>query len=179
MQNPINILIEEHKLITRFLSALEVKVKEMETENRLDEQFIDIITDFFGSFIDRSHHGKEEDIFFKILAQKELDAEMKEIIIKLENEHEMVRKYISQIIKSKSAYLNGDLNALKTIILDLNAFLKLYPQHIKIENDYFFENGIKYLSVAEQEEMQNKFNTLHPPAILQKYIALVDNLEAK
>lgn len=179
MQNPINILIEEHKLITRFLSILELKVKKMEQENQLDEQFINIITDFLGSFVDRSHHGKEEDIFFKELKQKELAGEMKEMMIKLENEHEMVRKFIAQIIESKSNYLSGDLKALKSIILDLNAFLKLYPQHIKLENDYFFEIGVKYLSPAEQEKMVNKFNTLHPPVVFQKFKAMVENLEAK
>ena len=77
---PVEILINEHRLIERF-----VKLVKNETENIIETQkvnpnFIVIAVDFFKTYADRYHHGKEEGILFQGLSQKKLSGGDKKIM---------------------------------------------------------------------------------------------------
>jgi hemerythrin-like domain-containing protein len=64
-------LMIEHRLIERMITLINQKLNQIETTNQVDPLFIDTIVDFIKIYADRTHHGKEEDILFRKLSDKE------------------------------------------------------------------------------------------------------------
>ncbi len=62
------LLMIEHRLIEKMLLLAETKIGKMD-EDTFDPVFFDQIVDFIRFYADRTHHGKEEGILFKKLAQ--------------------------------------------------------------------------------------------------------------
>lgn len=84
---PIGPLMREHRLIERMVNILNLKLIEMQKSHKVDIDFVHIAIDFFRVYADRTHHGKEEDILFKELAQKPLAVKDKETMNQLIQEH--------------------------------------------------------------------------------------------
>ncbi len=69
---PVGPLMIEHRLIDRMLALLSREHRcIVETEN-IDYEFLDISINFLKTYLDKFHHGKEEDILFRELAEKPL-----------------------------------------------------------------------------------------------------------
>ena len=62
---PMKILVDEHKWIKRFLTAVPTLVDQFNIYSEHDREIILIGVDFIRSFADKFHHAKEEDILFK------------------------------------------------------------------------------------------------------------------
>ena len=66
---PVGPLMMEHRLIDRMLALLAREHRSIiETEN-IDYEFLDVSIYFLKTYVDKFHHGKEEDILFKELAE--------------------------------------------------------------------------------------------------------------
>ena len=62
---PIGPLMWEHRLIERMVKLLKKELIKIKEIDKVDTNFILIVVDFFRTYADRTHHGKEEDILFK------------------------------------------------------------------------------------------------------------------
>lgn len=62
----------EHRLIERMLSVIRKILAEIESKHGVDPVFDDTAVDFIRVYADRTHHGKEEDILFRELNNKQL-----------------------------------------------------------------------------------------------------------
>ena len=65
-------LMIEHRLIERMLVIIQERLGEVEKTRKIDASFVDTAVDFVRSYADRTHHGKEEDIMFRVLNNKGL-----------------------------------------------------------------------------------------------------------
>ncbi len=74
---PIGPLMREHRLIERMVGALAGNLKITAETGRIDTNVTAVAVDFFRTYADRTHHGKEEDILFRDLAKKRLSPRMK------------------------------------------------------------------------------------------------------
>jgi hemerythrin-like domain-containing protein len=54
----------EHRLIERMIVQIKRVLSQIEKEEKIDPVFIDITVDFIRTYADRTHHGKEDKIFF-------------------------------------------------------------------------------------------------------------------
>ena len=63
-------LMMEHRLIERVVTLMQSALHDIESTGRIDLVFVQAIVDFIGTYADRTHHGKEEDILFRRLALK-------------------------------------------------------------------------------------------------------------
>ena len=88
---PIGALMKEHRLIERMVALLGEELRKTSQTNKADPAFINIATDFFRTYADRTHYGKEEDILFRDLAKKNLSPEHIEIMNELTKEHVLAR----------------------------------------------------------------------------------------
>ncbi len=75
-RSPAGPLMAEHRVIERMLAVLEGQLRVMAETGTVDPALIDTATDFIRTYADRCHHGKEEDILFRRLADKPLDSEL-------------------------------------------------------------------------------------------------------
>lgn len=61
----IGLLMVEHRLIEQIVDALRVELGHIEEDSVVHPVFIYGAVDFFRTYADKFHHGKEDDILFR------------------------------------------------------------------------------------------------------------------
>lgn len=176
---PAGPLMIEHRLIERFIRILDSELIKIKRTDQVDFLFMDMGLDFFRTYADRIHHGKEEDILFKGLAKKQLKADHKKILDELIRDHIFARKRVGDLGEAKEKYMKGDKAALKDIAGSLQDLTTLYPAHIEKEDKHFFLPVMDYFSKDEQEKMLEQFREFDRCIIHEKYTKLVEGFEKK
>ncbi|MBN1359481.1 MAG: hemerythrin domain-containing protein [Sedimentisphaerales bacterium] len=175
---PIGPLMVEHRLIERMLVVLEQGLDAMRDTDRADTDLIAIGVDFFRTYADRTHHGKEEDILFKALVDKPLTGEQRQTMRRLMHEHVWARQAVGKLASANDRYRTGDAAALQTILYELGKLIEFYPQHIETEDRRFFLPVMDYFTATEQQAMLAQFQQFDAQQIHDKYAALVEQAEA-
>jgi hemerythrin-like domain-containing protein len=133
--------------------------------------------DFFRVYADRTHHGKEEDILFKQLAEKEMSAEHRQIMTELIKEHRQARETVGGLERAGLAYERGDAGELANIVTAMRGLTTLYPSHIRKEDKHFFFPVMEYFTTEEQDAMLRDFRKFDRGTIQEKYRKVVEGLE--
>jgi hemerythrin-like domain-containing protein len=134
-----------------------------------DPVFAETALDFFRSYADRCHHGKEEDILFRELLKKSLSEKHKKIMNELIEEHATARKTVARLAETRDKYAQGTSDAGKEFTLILNELIRLYPPHIEKEDKHFFFPVMKYFSQQELDDMLQEFKEFDRKMIHEKY----------
>jgi hemerythrin-like domain-containing protein len=150
-------LMIEHRLIMRMIKLLEKQLILIDSGQQADGFFIAQAVDFLQTYADRTHHGKEEDLLFKKLAEKNLSAEHRKVMEELLAEHVIARSKVRGLSEANLRYLQGEEKALGEIRSFLEALVSLYPAHIEKEDKHFFIPVMDYFSEGEQELMLKEF----------------------
>ncbi len=174
---PIGPLMREHRLIERMIGLLAEELRRMSAENSADLRFIRAAVDFFRTYADRTHHGKEEDILFRELAGKQLSPEHKKIMDELVAEHIFARKTVGSLVSAANGYEQGKADSLKNIMACVKELVSLYPRHIEKEDKHFFYPSLEYFSHEEQDAMLSEFREFDRNMIHEKYQKLVVELQ--
>ncbi len=175
---PVEILINEHRLIERFVKLVKQEMEKIVETQKIEPNFIVVAVDFFRTYADRYHHGKEEGILFQGLSQKKLSETDEKIMLELTMEHAYARKTVRDLESSKETYLAGKAEALKDILQLLKALVELYPMHIEKEDKHFFLPSMTYFTTQEQEEMLNRFMDFNRDFTDKKYQQVIRILES-
>jgi hemerythrin-like domain-containing protein len=176
---PIGPLMIEHRLIERMVGVLREEMNSIEKKEALHTELIDSGVDFFRTYADRCHHGKEEDILFRDLAKKRLSPEHKKIMEGLIEEHRFGRETVRQLLSAKERYAKGDATALKEIIGILKKLVEFYPAHIEKEDQHFFMPSMDYFSKEERDAMLQECWEFDKQLIHEKYRQLVERFEGR
>jgi hemerythrin-like domain-containing protein len=172
-------LMIEHRLIEKMLVIVRQKILEMKGAKKADPVFIDTVVDFVRTYADRTHHGKEEDILFKLLEKKEMSASDKAMRDELLREHKFGRSTVRDIVAARNDYMDGKPEALSVIIDRLSTLAKFYPEHILKEDKFFFPSTEKLLSQAEQDLLLKEFLEFDAKMIHEKYGLVVESFKTK
>ena len=171
---PIGPLMREHRLIEKMLEVVKGQAAAIEQGKTPDRCLVLEIVDFFRSYADRTHHGKEEDILFKQMVDKKISGEHRKLVAELIEEHRQARGIVGRL---KEAAEGGELSAKSETVLGcFGEILALYPKHIAKEDDRLFYPCLSYFSDAEQESMLQEFAEFDRMMVHEKYQALVDEL---
>ncbi len=173
---PIGPLMREHRLVEQMVGLMKQELDRVNQGSQPDAAFIDAVTDFFRTYADRTHHGKEEDILFRDLAKKELSQEHRKIMQELLDEHVLARKTVGRLLAAKEDCVKGNLGSLKEIIDSMKELAKLYPAHIEKEDKHFFYPCMEYFGKQEQDDMLQEFRDFDQKMIHEKYQKVVDEL---
>jgi len=167
----------EHRLIERMIALLKREHERLSKENRADTRFIDQAIDFIRTYADRCHHGKEEDILFKRLTEKNLSPEHLDIMEGLVKDHAHARSLTSKLADANKRYAEGDEKALDEIKKKLEELVAMYPPHIEKEDEHFFLPCMEYFSNDEKRDMLEQFVEADRKLIHETYDKLVKKLE--
>jgi hemerythrin-like domain-containing protein/rubredoxin len=170
--------MREHRIIEKMVDNLRAEMDKVR-EGELDPVFIDQAVDFFRTYADRTHHGKEENILFRDLQKKSLKPEHRVIMDELVSEHILARKTVGELQIAKDRYLKGDEQALQGVEDGLHRLVELYPAHIEKEDRRFFFPAMEYLSPKEQEKMLREFYDFDRGMIHEKYGGVVEKAERR
>jgi len=169
----------EHRLIEQIVPLMDEKIQKMRSSAKADIVFIERAVDFFRTYADRTHHGKEEDILFLELEKKTLSDGLNRIMNELQDEHMVARKNVRILIDAGKAYREGDDSALKKIISCMSSLIDLYPRHIEKEDKSFFFPVMDYFTPEEQNNMLNSFYEFDRKMIHEKYQDIMEGLGSK
>jgi hemerythrin-like domain-containing protein/rubredoxin len=166
---PIGLLMIEHRTIEKMVDALRIELAKEKKEKKVNFPFLDTAIDFFKTYADRCHHGKEEDILFRELSKKPLSEEHNRIMNTLIQEHVYGRKTVSSLLEAREAFARGETNAFNQITEALEKLVIFYPKHIALEDKNFFYPTMEYLNKQERENMLQEFHQFDEKLIHERY----------
>ena len=183
---PIGPLMIEHRLIERLLTLMAREFKRIKDNIAVDPEFafvdpvfIDTAVDFIRTYADRCHHGKEEDLLFKALAEKNLSPAHRQTMAELIQDHAWARETTASLVKAKDAYLLEKPGALNDLMEHLEKLVDFYPPHIDKEDKHFFIPCLAYFSEAEQADLLARMHEFDRQLIHEKYRGLVETMEQR
>jgi hemerythrin-like domain-containing protein len=128
----------EHQAVKMRLRVLETLCRRMEQPGEaVDVRHIDQLLEFFSVFVDKCHHGKEEELLFPALEAVGVGREGGPIGVMLA-EHERGREYVREA----------------------RGYIGLLDQHIYKEDNVLFPLAEKLLSEAKQAELASGFERI-------------------
>jgi len=171
-------LMIEHRLIERMLQFVNKVLTKIKKQETVDPVIVDTIVDFIRTYADRTHHGKEEDILFRELKEKNMSNDNRRIMDELIEEHIFGRKITEELIEANDRYKRGGNSTLSIITAKLSTLVDFYPKHIEKEDKVFFPASRAYLSKEEEQAMIKEFWEFDRKMIHEKYETLVQELMA-
>ena len=163
--NAITMLFTEHRLIQKTVSLLNKF-----SQKDLNPDLIDNFVDFFRTYADKRHHGKEEAIFFKALETKPLSPELKKTMAELVEEHKKARKLISALGDLKSGPRQEVQSCLQKIV-------RLYTSHIDKENHHFFMPAFNLFNEEEKNNLLKSFQEFDKTLVPKDYEQVLKEIE--
>jgi hemerythrin-like domain-containing protein len=170
---PIGPLMWEHRLIEKMLAVAGREAQKIRESRKVDPVFIDTAVDFIRTYADRTHHGKEEDILFRDLANKKMSPEHSRIVDELIEEHKFARDTVKRLVEAKNGFVAGE-ETLPEIVARLEELVAFYPRHIDKEDRHFFYPILDYFSAEEQDRMLREFYEFDRRMIHEKYGKVVE-----
>jgi hemerythrin-like domain-containing protein len=174
---PIGYLMIEHRLIERMIKLMTDESVNMDRENKADLGFLDSAIDFLKTYADRCHHGKEEDILFRDLAQKKISFEHKKAMEELLEDHKVGRREVAKLVDAMNSNSGGKCVSLASIKKQIQWLVEFYHRHIAKEDKKFFIPSMSYFSKQEQDKMLEGFMEFDKGGIQDNYKKIVQKLE--
>jgi hemerythrin-like domain-containing protein len=174
---PIGPLMREHRLIEHMIALMKSEVTMISGDGRTDPVFIETAVDFFRTYADRCHHGKEENILFVQLKGKSLLPHHEAIVSELFEEHRVGRKTVRNLLDANARYKSGSPGALDEIAKLLNFLIDFYPAHIAKEDKSLFFPCMEYFTKRELAVMLDQFWEFDRKLIHEKYSRTIAEFE--
>lgn len=160
---PIDELREEHQAVRMTLRVLETLCQRLERPGEtVDLQHIGQLLEFFSVFVDKCHHGKEEELLFPSLEAVGVPREGGPIGVMLQ-EHQMGRDYVRKMSDAVSKLESSEVNARFTSLA--RGYINLLDQHIHKEDNVLFPLAEERLSELKQSELSRGFERIETERI--------------
>lgn len=161
---PITELKNEHRGVETMLRIIEAVSKRYAGGHEVDAGDFDAILEFLTVFVDRCHHGKEEDFLFPALEAAGVPRDQGPIGILLQ-EHEQGRRLVAGLRDAAKDFTSGDKAAGKTIEKTALDYVDLLGQHIEKEESVLFPMAADMLGADKQAELSEAFEKLEEDRI--------------
>lgn len=166
-------LLEEHRLIEKGLDVLESILSQKIDKNKLEDML-----KFLKVFIDKCHHGKEENFLFPRLEERGLNLRAGPIAVML-SEHEQMRNMIAQIEKEVEKP-ESDEEKVKRIAED---YVQALRMHKLKEESVLFKIAEQILDENDDKELSELFEKFEEEEIgkgvHEKFHKMIEELEKK
>lgn len=162
--NPITELRNEHEAVLTALRALWTIADDAGHAKRIRHRGDTIaLIEFFRTFLDRCHHGKEEKLLFPLLEAHGVSRDGGPIGVML-SEHDQGRRYVGAIEESIRSEADGP-EAAEAFVNDALCFIELLKRHIEKENMVLFPLAARHLSAKQAESLHRGFQRIEAEEI--------------
>ncbi len=164
---PLQILVDEHKLIKRWLALIPAIVKDLDLNSATECRVIETGIDLIRSYADRLHHGKEEDILFTYFD------DTADIFRVIYEDHRRARALVQEMLVAL------DEKNSKELASRLLEYAVLLTEHIHKEDEVLFPWLDSKLTEKEKAELATRFAKSDRKLALddQKYQNFIEDLE--
>jgi len=152
-------LMDEHEGIKLMLRIMEKISERIGRRERVPEQDLDGIAEFLAVFVDKCHHGKEEEHLFPALERAGIPREGGPIGVML-FEHDQGRRTAALLTSAFGAYRSNEKNAGERISKSTREYCALLRSHIEKENNVLFRMAEGRISGTEDAQLVAAFETL-------------------
>lgn len=178
MPTPIEVLLQEHRLIGRALIALSGMCGRLDQGQPMAQEDFDRLFDFLTNFADQRHHNKEERCLFPALGEHGIPRDHGPVGLVLQ-EHCTGRALIAHMRRAAGNYLRGDLKAAQLFTRSALEYVDLLHEHIDKENNVLFRLAQSLLDEKSLRSLQETFDHTEPdqPEAFLRYEAQVVKME--
>ena len=166
---PVQILVDEHKLIKRLIALIPFISKSLNLATEEGRQLVLDGVDFIKTYADSFHHAKEEDLLFKYFDEDS------EIVSAFHEDHRNARNHVKNIVEGVTEQDHA------RVTQHLGDYKELLTGHIQREDEILYpwmDRGISSDQEAELAkafvEVDDKFGNVN-----EKYGVFVKRLEKK
>lgn len=146
----IDVLVEEHKNIMKFNNFLKKICCDILEGGKVDTELFRECIAFGRNYADKYHHGKEEEILFKVMIEQSGDVAQKLIRHGMLVEHDLARYYLGELENSINAYeTNSGTEYKYHIIVNAGSYAGLLKRHIEKEDTVVYTFAERELSDDE------------------------------
>jgi hemerythrin-like domain-containing protein len=152
MAQVIETLMDEHRLIEHVLTALDRDIVRLETASARTRDVLGDFATFLRTFADRSHHGKEEDLLFKAMAERGVPVQGGPLGVML-LEHEQGRALVGRMIAFSEGAGEPTAEEWAQASTAAAEFVVLLRNHIMKEDQILYPLGERVLPPGELDRM--------------------------
>ncbi len=175
-----DILMEEHRVIERVITALEAATQILEVGQSIRPEFFLDTTDFIKGFADGCHHKKEEGVLFTAMLENGVPLQGGPIGVML-SEHEQGRIFTRGMRQAAERLANGDQSGRDALIHNARGYAALLRQHISKEDGILFPMADRAIPPSQWEKVAQGFEHVEHEetgaGVHEKYLALASRLE--
>lgn len=162
------------------LRVLQTVAEKFRRGESVNAEHLDGILEFLSIFVDKCHHGKEEEFLFPALEIAGIPREGGPIGVML-SEHEQSRKLVANLKETMTIYKSGgNANASRAGLI-IDEYVTLLTQHIVKENTVLFPMADAKLDSKKDAELFEAFEQLELERIgvgkHDEFHALLDELK--
>jgi hemerythrin-like domain-containing protein len=161
--NAIEQLKNEHEGIKLVFRILRKMCDALKSDQPLDTGHFESILEFFQIFVDKCHHGKEEDLLFPAMIQAGIPEQGP--IETMLSEHAVGRGHIKAIRQAFERFKSGDIDAAVLLAHECEQYIVLMLDHIYKENHILYPMGESRFSKETNDRLYKDFDTLEQERI--------------
>jgi len=156
-------LKDEHEGVKVMLHILGEVCRQLETTGNLNQEHFESILEFLSVFVDKCHHGKEEELLFPALEAAGIP-KYGPISVML-HEHQVGRNYVKAMSEAFAGYKRGNKSLSQGIIHNAHDYIFLLDNHIVKENNVLFVMADNRLSEIIHDELFEGFEKIEEERI--------------
>lgn len=179
MRETITIIRTEHRRLAAIINCFMGILDDLEKKrNKPDFKLLELIHDYFNSFLYKFHHPKEDQYLFPALLK--VKPELAEILSKLEAEHESGLIYLTRLETTLEYYKEDADQGLSDYVSAARAYRDFEWQHMGLEEKEILPLAEKFLSEETWHELDVIFTDHDDPVFgsqpKQKYEGLLSKI---
>lgn len=152
-------LIHEHNTVLVALQVLDKVAAAITAKDDTAPLHLEQLLNFFKGFVDRCHHGKEEDALFPELERRGVKRDGGPIGVML-SEHEVGRGHVRALVENLERLRGGDARAAAKIGEHANAYRDMLQAHIHKENNVLFPMADRLVPEDVAATLAEKFEEI-------------------
>lgn len=175
----IEILMNEHQMILKFLDISEKVITQFEKDHKINREELNQILDFVENYADNFHHKKEEDVLFQWMAGKGFPVEGGPIQV-MRFEHEQGRDFVKKmydVLNNKGLTEEMVSKEIAEIFKNFSIHLRY---HISKEDNVLYPMAMRLSDENDDSELlkayANKFSDEESRKIHKQYFDLLERL---
>lgn len=150
----IDVLADEHKNILKFINFLKKICCDILEGGKADTELLRECIAFGRNYADKYHHGKEEEILFKVMIEQSGDVAQKLIRHGMLVEHDLARYYLTELENSINAFeTNSGTEYKYNVIVNAGSYANLLKRHIEKEDTVVYTFAKRELTDGELEKV--------------------------
>jgi len=179
---PTENLIKEHKEINELLEIMSKIAAKIKSKDVFYPTDVEEIIDYLIIIIDKSHQGKEDEVFYPELMSTGISKETEPLSI-INYEHVLAKRYLKEISSCVVNCKIGNDFSGDLLADSLTNYVIVIQNHIKREEEIVFPIANEVFSEEKQHEILQRFEVIDQQNIthsfLERFNKLLNKLKSK